>query len=403
MRTNNPSSGDYEQNPKKRGNKLPFSDMNINDNDDQKIVLNQKLKYSYNRNNYISTHNDITDVHIIADNDQQIIRSKYRNNQISSTSSNEDDLKRRTLQQQMEQVKFIKSRQKSKKSDDYNNGEDDNSFTHKNEIISISNHSDTGYDTNRDSNQQKDENSSSLGRHSDDAVVITSSSSNEYEQILNLVKNIPSPTDITTPYYTSEFTNRNQQQQSIANQQQRKQVRTRIQPLPDTSESTDSISQHQKQTLSYRKNVQQHSSSDIGDNLFEKIPPNGLEYILDERYKQQQQLATTIFLNDDGKEDDNKETKTVRKDNIQLENDENLSTNHSNIITIKIDNKPNVRLPDGRFETHLPKLTIKDNQMQMSCVERIIHIFKFSRHFTTILFLSLVALTIVVISVILIV
>jgi hypothetical protein len=112
----------------------------------------------------------------------------------------------------------------------------------------------------------------------------SSSSNNQFDRIMNLLKNIPSPTDISTIHNTSDIALTVAQrvaqfskktESTITKPPIRKLNRTRIQPIPDsTSDSADSfvLSNHVVHVSSYRQQQQ--------------IPPFGgeLEYIHDNRF-----------------------------------------------------------------------------------------------------------------------
>jgi len=111
----------------------------------------------------------------------------------------------------------------------------------------------------------------------------SSSSNNQFDRIMNLLKNIPSPTDISTIHNTSDtaltvaqrVAQFSKKAESIITKPPiRKLNRTRIQPIPDsTSDSADSfaLSNHVVHVSSYRQ---------------PQIPPFGgeLEYIHDNRF-----------------------------------------------------------------------------------------------------------------------
>jgi hypothetical protein len=113
----------------------------------------------------------------------------------------------------------------------------------------------------------------------------SSSSNNQFDRIMNLVKSIPSPTDISTAHDTSDIALSVAQRiaqfskpTTTTTTPLRKLNRTRIQPIPDsTSDSADSfaLSNHVVLVSSY---PQKFSSIDM--------PPFGgnLEYIHDNRF-----------------------------------------------------------------------------------------------------------------------
>ncbi|UJR22095.1 hypothetical protein I4U23_025161 [Adineta vaga] len=117
----------------------------------------------------------------------------------------------------------------------------------------------------------------------------SSSSNNQCDQVINMVKNIPSPTDISTTHDTIDIAltvaqrieQYSKQTQSTITTPIRKVNRTRIQPIHDsTSDSADSfaLSNHVVFVSSYRQKIQKMSSSDLptfGGNL---------EYIHDNRF-----------------------------------------------------------------------------------------------------------------------
>ncbi|CAF2410437.1 unnamed protein product [Rotaria sp. Silwood2] len=155
---------------------------------------------------------------------------------------------------------------------------------HKNE----SSEHDTGYDSlsNQFENQQKINSTAALSPSS-------SSSNNQVVRILDLVKNIPSPTDISitneTSYIPPSIAERiaklpTKTQPTTTTIPIRKTNRTRIQPIPDsTSDSADSfVLSHPVVVLSsYRQQISQAPTiSSIN------IPSFGgnLEYIHDNRY-----------------------------------------------------------------------------------------------------------------------
>jgi len=133
---------------------------------------------------------------------------------------------------------------------------------------------DTGYDSL--SKQQRINSIAGLSSSS-------SLSNNQYDRIMNLVKSIPSPTDISTTHNPSEIAlsvaDRVAQfskkaESSITKVPIRKLNRTRIQPIPDsTSDSADSfaLSNHVVLVSSY----QQQEISPFGGKL---------EYIHDNRF-----------------------------------------------------------------------------------------------------------------------
>ena len=135
---------------------------------------------------------------------------------------------------------------------------------------------DTGYDSSPNKDDAKARISSRAGLSSS-----SSSSNHQFDRIMNLVKSLPSPTDISSIHQTSDLALSVAQRivqfsklpTTANNSPTRKLNRTRIQPLPDsTSDSADSfaLSNHLVLVSSHPK---EHSPF-----------PGSLEYIHDDRF-----------------------------------------------------------------------------------------------------------------------
>lgn len=150
---------------------------------------------------------------------------------------------------------------------------------------------DAGYDSFPNPSEAKARINSAAGLSS---LSSSSSSNNQVDRIINLVKNLPSPTDVSTTHSPSDlavsvaqriaqFSERSSSSSSPVNST-RKITRTRIQPLPDsTSDSAGSFarSNHLVLVSSISKPLVHTATVSSID-----LPPfsNNLEYIHDDRF-----------------------------------------------------------------------------------------------------------------------
>ena len=141
---------------------------------------------------------------------------------------------------------------------------------------------DTGYDSSPSKGDAKARIASRAGLSSS-----SSSSNNQCDRIMHLVKSLPSPTDLSASHKTSDLTLSVAQriaQFSKPSASPRKLNRTRVQPLPDsTSDSADSfvLSNHLVLVSSHSKALPRTPMASASD-----LPPfaGRLEYVHDDRF-----------------------------------------------------------------------------------------------------------------------